>query len=275
MRLTVVADNRTCRDDLTIQHGLCFWIEQKDHQVLFDTGSDASWLQNAERLGVDPLSADMLFISHGHWDHGGGLPALVERGWQGVLVAHPGAWQRKRAVKSGEAERNTGLTWSSTEIEKLGVQVEAVSEPGPLFDGAWTTGPIPGEHPTPAALGLQAYIDGAWQPEDFLDEQTLVLETAKGLVVVTGCCHRGVLNTLDAVKASTGRHDIYALIGGLHQKDEPRENCLQLARELRNAGIQKVWANHCTGLHPFAQMREILGDDLVWAEAGTIIQIED
>lgn len=273
MKLTVVADNHACRDGLKTQHGLCFWIEHAGRQVIFDTGSDASWLENAERLGIDPLEAEMQFLSHGHWDHGGGVMALLERGWSGTLVAHVEAWRHKRAVVDGLPERDTGLGWRRDELEAQGVAVDAVSGPRGLFPGAWTTGTIPGEHPTPVASGLQMQVDGEWRPEDFQDEQTLMLETSRGLVVVTGCCHRGLLNTLDAVREITGREDIYALIGGLHQKDEPRDRCLALARSLREAGVEKVWANHCTGVHPFAQMQEVLGDDLVWAAAGMVIDI--
>lgn len=273
MKLTVIADNHSLRSDLSTQHGLSFWVEHAGQSIIFDTGSDAGWLENADILGIDPLQADQLFLSHGHWDHGGGVPALLERGWQGTLLAHAEAWRDKRAVADGRAERDTGLDWSRDSLEKQGVRVDTVTGPRQLYPGAWTTGTICGEHPAPVAPGLQAYGDSIWQAEDFRDEQTLVLETAQGLVVVTGCCHRGVLNTLEAVRATTGRDDIYALIGGLHQKDEPRDHCLKLASDLRGAGVQKVWANHCTGLHPFAQMQEVLGDDLVWAKAGMVIDI--
>jgi len=273
VKLTVIADNHTCRDDLLTQHGLCFWIEHAGRRILFDSGSDASWLANADVLGIDPLQAEYLFLSHGHWDHGGGVPALVERGWQGTLIAHVEAWRSKRAVAEGQRERDTGLGWSFKEVEYGGRVLEMTGGPQPIFPGAWTTGSIPGEHPIPAAPGLQALENGSWQAEDLRDEQTLVIDTAQGLVVITGCCHRGVRNTLDAVRLLTGRDDLYALIGGLHQKDEPRERCQQLARDLRTLGVQKVWANHCTGLHPFAQMREVLGDRLVWAEAGMVIEI--
>ncbi|PLY12680.1 MAG: hypothetical protein C0624_00480 [Desulfuromonas sp.] len=273
MKLTVIADNHTNREDLTTQHGLSIWIEHAGKKIVFDTGSDSSWLANAKTLGLDPLEADMLFLSHGHWDHGGGVPALLEAGWRGTLVAHREAWRDKRAVAGGEAERNTGLSWQRFIVERHGAKVEAIDESRQLFSGAWTTGRIPGDHPVPAAPGLQAHIDGVWQAEDFRDEQTLVLETSKGLVVVTGCCHRGVRNTLETVRKMTGRNDIFALIGGLHQKDEPRDRCQELAQWLRDSGLQRVWANHCTGLHPFAQMQEVLGDDLVWAKAGMVIEI--
>ena len=117
MKLSVIADNHSCSDRLLTQHGLCFWIELSDRTILFDTGSDASWLENAARLGIDPLQADYLFLSHGHWDHGGGVPALLELGWQGTLVAHAEAWRSKRAVAEGQPERDTGLGWRRESLE--------------------------------------------------------------------------------------------------------------------------------------------------------------
>jgi len=273
MELTIIADNLSACPELVTQHGLSFWIKRGRRGLIFDTGSDASWLDNARRLGINPLEAEWLVLSHGHWDHGGGVPALLEAGWQGTLLVHPEAWQPRRAVAAGQANRDVGLPWGMRELVAHNIRVEQADTPRELFPGAWLTGPIDGEHLPPTAPGLQKKVGEAWRVDDFVDEQTLVISTALGLVVVTGCCHRGVLNTLTAARAVSGCEEIYALVGGLHLKDEPKERCLELAREIRAAGVEKVWANHCTGLYPFAQMKEVLGDDLVWAEAGMTLSI--
>ena len=273
MRVTVIADNHASLNELTTQHGLSFWIEHAGEALIFDTGSDSSWLGNAERLGIDLFAAKLLFLSHGHWDHGGGIEALVERGWQGTIVCHPQAWRKKRAVAEGIPERDVGLPWRHEDLEARGVRFELVEGAREVFPGIWSTGPIAGDHPAPVTPQLQGLDAGRWAADDFRDEHSLAIKTPRGLVVVTGCCHRGVLNTLETARSVTGEQEVYALVGGLHQKDEPRERCHALARAIRAAGVTKVWANHCTGLHPFAQMREILGDDLVWAEAGLTIEI--
>jgi len=273
VKLTVITDNHACRPELATQHGLSFWVEVGDRTLLFDTGSDASFLGNADALGIDVCHAERLMLSHGHWDHGGGVPALVEAGWRGTLVVHPEAWRRRRAVEEGLPERDIGLSWNRAGLESLGIVVEEVVAGCELFPAAWSTGSIPGDRPAPAAPGLQLLEGDSWRADDFRDEQTLVLDAPPGLVVVTGCCHRGVVNTLEAACRVAGRDDVYALIGGLHLKDEPRRRCLEIAAELRTFGVRKVWANHCTGLHPFAQLKEVLGADLVWAEAGMVFEV--
>ncbi len=266
--LIVLIDNTSDRPDLHSQHGLSLWIETEDTAILVDTGQDASFLDNAAALGVDPHRANLLFVTHGHYDHTGGALALLAAGARPTVVAHPKAWEPRRSVREGETPRSIGIPWPRDLLATYGLDVLNAADSVELLPGVWNTGSIPnltGTRPNPE---LQRTVGGNWEPDTFSDEHALVLRTVEGLVVVTGCCHTGLMNTLRAAQRVADTDDIYALVGGLHLHREPAAEVTALARSLETFGITHLWVNHCTGSAAFALLRERLGSRVLWAGTG-------
>ena len=196
----------------------------REHRLLFDTGITPDGLvENMRRLALDPRDVEAIVLSHGHFDHVGGMDGLVRvLGAANVpVVLHPAAWSRRRLVLPGAAGPVDIAAPSRRGIEGAGFAIVERREPSFLLDGALlVTGEV--DRTTPFEQGLapshQAYRDGAWQPDPLvLDDQALVADVrGRGLVVLTGCGHAGIVNTLRYVRKLTGRERLHAVVGGFH-----------------------------------------------------------
>ena len=214
-------------DALRAEHGFAALVTvtrgNREHRVLFDTGITPDGLvENMRRLELSPHDIEAIVLSHGHFDHVGGMQGLVrELGAANMpVVIHPEAWTRRRLALPGREPVEIAAP-SRRALESAGFAIVERSQPSFLLDGALlVTGEV--DRTTPFEQGLapthQAYRDGTWRPDSLvLDDQALVADIrGRGLVVLTGCGHAGVVNTLLYVKKLTGRKHLHAVIGGFH-----------------------------------------------------------
>ena len=257
-KLTVLTDNATSDQRLSSQHGLSLWLEADSSRVLFDTGRDELFLENARVLGIPVSTPTHLVLSHGHYDHAGGVPALLEQGSRPQVIVGPDAWARRRS------SHPIGIPWPQELLGDLPISVNHDSlrvEPGIIAANVGGTRDAAARHP-----GLQRSVNGHWEPDTFPDEQILVMHTVEGLVVITGCTHCGVDALIRCVRRTAGDTPVYAIIGGLHLGASPREGILDAAVQLRD--IEHVWVNHCTGTTAYSILCETLGPRVEWAGAG-------
>jgi 7,8-dihydropterin-6-yl-methyl-4-(beta-D-ribofuranosyl)aminobenzene 5'-phosphate synthase len=243
--LTVLVDNTSPSADLLAEHGLALLLETDRGVVLFDTGASTHALAaNAARLGVSLSGVTFVVLSHGHYDHTGGLPA--------VLAAAPSArvhyhwrctvqrWGRRWWVR-----KPIGMPAESrTALGRL--RHVSVGKPQALAEGLLLSGPIPGPA-APAQKGFLADTHSGPRPDTFEDEMFALVRTAPGWVLVTGCCHRGVENTLAHAMTLTGGEPVHAVLGGLHLKDFRPRDLEPVLAALRGAGVREVLCGHCTG----------------------------
>lgn len=266
--LTVLIENTSNRPGLHSQHGLSLWIEAGDAAILVDSGQDAAFLSNSALLGVDLHRTDLLFLTHGHYDHTGGVPAVLSGGIRPRVVVHPRAWETRRSLRQGETPRDVGIPWPRELLTTSGLAVQEAATAVELLPGVWSTGTISNLTGHRTSPELQRARAGGWEPDMFPDEQALILRTVEGLVVVTGCCHTGVVNTLRMAQQVTGTDTIYALVGGLHLHRAPTADVAALAGSLAAFGIPHLWVNHCTGSDAFTVLRKRLGPCVAWAGTG-------
>ncbi|MBG0563155.1 MBL fold metallo-hydrolase [Actinoplanes sp. NEAU-A11] len=212
-------------DFLRAEHGFSAMIEVNGRRVLFDTGVTADGLiGNLDRLGIAPDSFEAIVFSHGHFDHVMGLNGLAERVGRANLpvLLHPDFWLRRRIVSP---DRTLELpTPSRSAIEGAGFAVVEDRQPSFLLDGMLlVTGEV--DRTTPFETGMppahQALRDGVWQPDQVVhDDQAVVLHVRdRGLVVLTGCGHSGIVNIVRYAQRLTGVDRIHAILGGLHLRD--------------------------------------------------------
>ena len=214
-------------DALRAEHGFAalvtVTVAGRQHRVLFDTGiSPDGLVENMRRLELPPHDVEVIVLSHGHFDHVGGMEGLarVLRPANLPVVIHPDAWSRRRFALPG---RDPVLIASPSRgaLEGVGFEIVERCQPSFLLDGSLlVTGEV--DRTTDFEHGLarshQALRDGEWRPDQLvLDDQALVMELkGRGLVVITGCRHAGVINTLRYVQKLTGRDRVHAVIGGFH-----------------------------------------------------------
>jgi 7,8-dihydropterin-6-yl-methyl-4-(beta-D-ribofuranosyl)aminobenzene 5'-phosphate synthase len=271
-KLTVLIENNAPPEHQH-QHGLSLWVEAGAARLLIDTGQDGAFLQNATALGIDTVTATHLCLTHGHYDHTGGVPALLATGVRPTVVLHAEAFAARRSLREGEPPRSIGIPWAPSLLHDCS-QI-TVTKPTLLLPGVYSSGSIPnytGQAPNPC---LQREMASGWNADPFTDEQAIVLTTTDGLVVITGCCHAGVVNTLLAAQAATGIACVHALVGGLHLHHQQPEAIRQLADALRPFDLQHLLLSHCTGPLACEILREELGEGVRWAGTGFTVDFPE
>ena len=231
------------------EHGISFLIETNNkRKILFDTGQGKALFNNAKLLGLDLNKIDTVVLSHGHYDHTGGIKGLIEYNKSFKFVAHPDIFAHKLAIKNNK-ERYIGTPFNKDFLKKAKINLQISREPVEIGDGIITTGEVP------MKTGFEAvesvfYIKEKNQnvPDPLADDSSLILDTEKGLVVLFGCCHRGLINTLNHIFDLTGNKKIYAIMGGLHLGQASDIKLKKIIGYLREFDIKKIGVSHCTGM---------------------------
>jgi 7,8-dihydropterin-6-yl-methyl-4-(beta-D-ribofuranosyl)aminobenzene 5'-phosphate synthase len=275
VRLTILCENTVGRPNGTIgELGFACYIETEQGSYLFDTGNGAGILRNSQILGRDLAAVRAVILSHGHYDHTGGLRDVLAMTGAVEVVAHPDIFRERYWI--GEHERRfVGLPYPRPLLETLGARFCLETGFVCVAPGLHFTGEIP--RLTPFETGDPHLMipdgRGGFIPDPFRDDASLVLDTDRGLVVLLGCAHAGTVNILRHVLAQTGRDRIHAVIGGTHLApagDAQFAGTLQALRELR---VEKIGVSHCTGLPRAAQLNTEFPGRFFFASVGSSLEI--
>ena len=273
MKLYTLMEDTACSSAFVCEHGLSFYIEANGRRLLFDMGQTDRYLQNARTLGVRPEAVDAAFVSHGHYDHGGGLAAFLEINRRAPVYLHRQAFEPHFSHKA-DGVRAIGLDPALQEDERLILTdgVTVLDENMTLFSD------VPGQECCPGGnRTLYEQEDGQYVPDRFLHEQSLILREQDKVYLLTGCAHRGVVNICARAKEIIGR-DPDVVIGGMHLfspstgKSEPDEAIHAVAARLKQTG-SRYYTCHCTGQHAFAVLRETLGERIAFLTAGSVLEL--
>jgi 7,8-dihydropterin-6-yl-methyl-4-(beta-D-ribofuranosyl)aminobenzene 5'-phosphate synthase len=272
MKVTCVVDNAVCdHSSFWGEHGLAFLIETRSGYVLFDTGrSGTVLLHNLKLLGIEPEAINALAISHAHYDHTGGLPALLDQITGLPLYAHPDLFRERFSRR--EEVKSVGLSLGREKLaQRLTFQLSA--EPTEILPGVWTTGEIT-DRAEPEGRSAHHLVRGpeGWEPDPYRDDMALVLETGRGLVVLCGCCHAGLLNTLAHVRRTFGV-DITAVAGGTHLLQADKAHLRHVIEVLRDLGLPRLYLNHCTGQQAYVTLAQAFGEEVAPCPAGTTFEL--
>ncbi len=278
MRVTVLMENSTPSSRLAARHGLSLWLELDDgRRVLFDMGPNDGFLANARSLGVDVTEADLAVVSHGHYDHGGGLGAfLAACGDAGRDVP---VYVREHAFEehvSGTPERHHAIGLDPALATDP--RVRPTGERCDLGGGLALFSTARRAHPTARSNGrLMERRDGALVPDRFLHEQSLIVREGDRLTLVSGCSHGGVLNLMDVAEELAGA-PLTSVVAGFHLMDpsggtvEDEGLTRSLARELA-ARPARYLTCHCTGTDAFALLRDELGGRVSYLHVGSCVTL--
>ncbi len=251
--------------------GLSILVEVDGLKTLVDTGLSFSAVHNAQLMGIDLSTIDRIVLSHGHADHSGGLRDGLKVKGEVEVIAHPDIWDAKYVQRDGETgEHYCGIPFSREELESRGARFNLTREPVHISDNVMTTGEIPmlsGYEETEDNLFTKE--DGVLQPDKLADDLALVIDTDFGLVVILGCAHRGIVNTLRHAQNITGKELIYAAIGGTHLFRASGERIEQTIADLKEMGIQRLGVSHCTGFRAKARLAQEFKDAFFLNNAGT------
>jgi len=254
--------------------GLSILVETDEVNILLDTGQSISTTHNADILGIDLSRIDSIVLSHGHFDHTGGLRQVLRQiGKRVEIIAHPDIWAAKYSRRAGK-DRYIGIPFQRQELESLGASFNLTTKSVKITDNIMTTGEIPMvtdyEEIYPELVVKE---DTGWQPDKLLDDQALIINTEPGLVVILGCAHRGIINTLYYARQLTGVKRVHTVLGGCHLFGASQERIRSTIAALKELGVQKLGVSHCTGLPAAAIMAQELGDKFFFNNAGTSINL--
>lgn len=269
MFLTVLAEDTSSGGPLKSEHGLSLFIEANGRRLLFDTGAGGVFAENAEKLDIRLSGVDFAVISHGHYDHGGGLKTFLDLNARAPVYYRNGAFEKHFGSRPGGAVRDIGLDaalLSDSRLTPTGSRY--VPAPGfELFSDVGASYSVPSGNRT-----LFREESGALVPDVFAHEQNLLIDESGKIFLIAGCAHRGILNILDRAKALRGRYPD-AVIGGFHlhnpttKQREPDEVLDAVAAALTRTKA-KFYTCHCTGPEPYARLKEQMGGQIGYLSTG-------
>jgi len=275
LKITTLSENTAGLNNLLGERGLSILVETDEANILFDTGRSISASHNAELLGIDLSQIDKIVLSHGHYDHTGGLRQILRRMRKRIeIIAHPDIWAVKYEHREGQEDRYIGIPFHRQTLESLGARFKLTTKPVRITVNIMTTGEIPMvtdyEEIEPYLLVKEG---NRFKPDKLLDDQALIINTEPGLVVILGCAHRGIINTLYHARQLTGVKTIYTVLGGCHLMDATEERVWLTIAALKELGVQRLGVSHCTGLPASAIMAQEFGDRFFFNNAGTRISL--
>jgi len=271
MNLIVLVENFCTHPDLTGEYGLSMFLADNKGNVLIDTGQGRSLFTNASALGVDLMTADHLFLSHGHFDHVGGVSRFLTAKGKLPVWAHPNFLSLHTRLVEGEGH------FIGCHLNAESVDLHPVTGLTQVTENIWGIA-VPEEKRDPQYLTRPPHLvipdnKGEWKLDPFSDDTSLVVKGEKGLTVVLGCSHAGVVNILEEVSRHFDTRDFYAVIGGMHIGDGPKEFIDHVVKALVSRFNVSKWRPcHCTGFKAAAALSS-QAPDVSWAGVGTRLSL--
>ncbi len=248
IHVTVLVENTARKRGLLAEHGLSVFIETGERRILFDTGQSGIALHNARVLGCPIDKVDAVVLSHGHYDHTGGLKTVLESAGNPKIYAHPAAFKPKYACNEEYVSRPIGFPGTDERFfRNVEQQNVPTVEPTRIGEGIFVTGEIPRVTAFEDTGGPFFLDEACSQPDPLLDDQSFFFETSQGIVVLLGCAHAGVINTLLHIRTLTGHKHIHAVLGGMHLLSASRERMNGTIDGLRRFSPDHLGPAHCTG----------------------------
>lgn len=268
-RITVLADDTVATRNARGEHGLCFHVETDDRRILFDTGQGLVLADNAKALGIDLGAVDTIVLSHGHYDHTGGLPIVLAAARQPVTVhAHPDVLQPKY-----NGCRSIGLPPSAREaLSHPNCRFLPSREPGEVVPDLFRTGEVPRPHPEESLTEIFHLDPEGKSPDPLLDDQSLYFDTPQGTVVLLGCAHAGVIHSLEHIQRLTGNRPIRAVLGGMHLGAASSARMQWVLDQIRRIDPRILVPMHCTGPKAIAALWHEFPDRMRPGGAGTVFE---
>ena len=274
--LTTLCENTAGKPGFMAEWGLSILIQTDSANVLFDTGGNFAAVRNADKLGVDLQAVDAIVLSHAHADHTGGLREVLRRTGPKMIIAHPAIWELKYTKRAYEKrEAFIGIPFTRAELELFGASFSLNKEPVHIADTIVTTGEIA---QTTDFEGIEPifYVkeDGSLRNDSIPDDLSLIVRTQQGLVIVLGCAHRGIINTIRHAKKITGEERVHTVVGGTHLFPKTDEQVEKAIVALQEIGVQKLGVSHCTGFHASVRLAQAFGNDFFLNNAGTVYTLD-
>ncbi len=270
MEATVLIDNFAKKTNVLAEHGYSVHIRDQETQVLLDTGQGHTLVYNSAVLGISLKEIDHLVLSHGHYDHTGGISDFVLNSRKIPIWAHP-------EINAGHTKLRDGQPFfNGCRLDTDVAGLSPVKDVTQITKHIWAV-EIPLEKREPDYINQVPYLvienEGKWIPDPFVDDISLVVEGDHGLSIILGCSHAGVVNIMQEISNQFNTKDFYCVLGGMHLSVRSQDYNEKIISELmKRFNVQKWRPCHCTGLDALVSFTQ-KAEDVEWAGAGSIIEL--
>jgi 7,8-dihydropterin-6-yl-methyl-4-(beta-D-ribofuranosyl)aminobenzene 5'-phosphate synthase len=275
-RITILCENLVGRLVGSGEHGFSAFIETGKSNYLFDTGSGRSIVPNSLALNKDLKSIRKIFLSHGHYDHTGGLSEVLKLKGKVDVHSHPHVFLDRFAVlkeEGREIKRFIGIHYKRSYLESLGANFVFNTDFTEIEKGLFLTGEVPRQtNFEKADPRLFSETDGSMTHDLFLDDQSLILDTDKGIVLILGCAHSGMINIINHVINKMGKEKFHSILGGTHLDFLTPEQLEESIKSLKRMEIGKIGVSHCTGMRAAFRLQQEFGDRFFYGCVGSVLE---
>ncbi|HPF43349.1 MAG TPA: MBL fold metallo-hydrolase [Syntrophomonadaceae bacterium] len=265
VEVNILVENTTPAPGFVGEFGFAAVITVEGKKFLFDTGLGNALKNNAAMAGIDLAQIDDLIISHGHFDHTGAVLDFLATGKK-KIYAHSNIFV-KRYAAAGDFKKEVGVPFPLAEIEAHQAQIIYTDDFTEICPGVFLTGVIPRITGYEDVGGnFLAEKDGELVPDILEDDMAMVIDHPDGLIIIDGCAHAGIINTIEYARSKTGKNKVRAFIGGTHLITASEERIKKTADVLRDLDVQQIIPCHCTGFNATAALRHELGERVIKGE---------
>ncbi len=273
VKLTILSENRVVDPNLRAEQGLSVFVETENGNILFDVGQTNALVENAREMDIDLESVQKIVLSHGHYDHTGGLPFVLEIIRSIDVVCHPALTNKKYKIYPA-GRTNIGVPWEKRDIISKGAKFIYKTHPFEVIPDVWISGEIP-------RSSAFEYVEDAYQQkpsvsylhDEIHDDLCLVLNTSKGLIILLGCGHAGPINSIKQSMRITHNQQIYAIIGGMHLQHSPDEKIKKIVKNLITLDPDYVLPLHCTGFPAITRIITAFPDRVKLLNVGDTFEV--
>ena len=257
MKIVTLTENASVSEAIMAEHGLSLYIETGEKKILFDMGQTDAFIQNAQKIGIDLSQVDFAVLSHGHYDHGGGLYAFLKVNQKAPVYLHKAAFgeyyngTQKYIGLDASVKGGDRLVFTEGSVQLLpGIRLMDCNDQNWQYD-AW---------------GLNCKEQAQFFPDPFLHEQYLEITEGQKRILISGCSHKGILNIAQYFQPNI-------LLGGFHLNKQEKPEILKATAQALLATGTQYYTGHCTGSKQLAIMKQIMGEKLLSISAGTVVEI--
>jgi 7,8-dihydropterin-6-yl-methyl-4-(beta-D-ribofuranosyl)aminobenzene 5'-phosphate synthase len=270
MKFAFLMENKTDRDGLVAEHGLSVYIEAHGRKILFDTGASDLFVKNAEKMKINLEEVEELVISHGHYDHTGGVPAFCKINKIAPVYVHENAFYENFSLNENGERSMDSIPWTEHECAEIDPRIIRTSGVKWLDENIAVSGTVPridGYEPT--ATFYRILEDGSVIEDNMDHEQMLVIREPEGLYVFSGRSHRGVVPAIRYAREIFGGEKIAVLVAGMHLYSADEEMRNKVVGQILEEEIDTVMPVHCTGINAICDLKAALGENRIVATTGT------